>query len=59
MPRRTEPSRLQEETVVGIVVKEILGEGGGTEGVLEDEKVAFPVGIPVGVVFPELVPEEP
>ncbi len=50
---------LQEETVVGDVVEEILGEGCGTEGVLQDEEVAFPVGIAVGIVFPELVPGEP
>ena len=50
---------LQEEAVVGVVVEEILGEGGGTEGVLQDEEVAFPVGISVGVVLPELVPGKP
>lgn len=50
---------LQEEAVVGVVVEEILGEGGSTEGVLQDKEVAFPVGIPVGVVFPELVAGEP
>ena len=27
---------LQEEAVVGVVVEEILGEGGSTEGVFED-----------------------
>lgn len=27
---------LQEEAVVGVVVEEILGEGSGTEGVLQD-----------------------
>lgn len=43
---------LQEEAVVGVVVEEILGEGCGTEGVLQDEEVAFPVGITVGIVFP-------
>ena len=36
--------------------KRFIGEGGGTEGVLQDEEVAFPVGIAVGIVFPELVP---
>ena len=50
---------LQEEAVVGVVVEEILGEGCGTEGVLEDEEVAFPVGIAVGIVLPELVTREP
>lgn len=50
---------LQEETVVGVVVEEILGEGCSAEGVLQDEEIAFPVGIPVGIVFPELVPGEP
>ena len=50
---------LQEEAVVGVVVEEILGKGGCAEGVLEDEEVTFPVGIPVGIVFPELVPGEP
>ena len=50
---------LQEEAVVGVVVEEILGEGCGAEGVLEDEEVAFPVGISVGIVFPEFVPGEP
>lgn len=49
----------QEEAVVGVVVEEILGEGCGTEGVLEDEEVAFPVGIAVGIVLPELVTREP
>ena len=49
----------QEEAVVGVVVEEILSEGRGTECVLEDEEVAFPVGIAVGVVFPELVPGQP
>lgn len=44
----------QEEAVVGVVVEEILGEGGGTEGILQDVEVAFPVGISIGVVFPEL-----
>lgn len=45
--------------VIWIIVEEILGEGGGTEGVLEDEEVAFPIGISVGVVLPELVPGKP
>lgn len=49
----------QEEAVVGVVVEEILGEGGGTEGILQDVEVAFPVGISIGVVFPELVAGEP
>ena len=43
---------LQEEAVVGVVVEEILCEGGGTESVLEDEEVAFPVEIAVGIIFP-------
>ena len=47
---------LQEEAVVGVVVEEILGEGCCAEGVLQNEEVAFPVGITVGIVFPELVP---
>ena len=50
---------LKEDAVVGVVVEEILCEGGGTECVLEDEEVAFPVGITVGIIFPELVPGEP
>jgi len=48
-----------EADVVGVVVEEIFGEGGCAEGVLEDVEVAFPVGIAVGVVFPELVAGEP
>ena len=50
---------LQEEAVVGVVVEEVLGESCCTDGVLEDEEVAFPVGISVGIVFPELVAGEP
>ena len=50
---------LQEEAVVGVVVEEILSKGRCAEGVLQDEEVAFPVGIAVGIVFPELVPGEP
>lgn len=49
----------KEEAVVGVVVEEILRQGCGTEGVLEDEEVAFPVGIAVGIVLPELVTREP
>ena len=49
----------QEEAVVGVVVEEILGEGVGTEGILQDVEVASPVGISIGVVFPELVAGEP
>ena len=45
----------QEEAVVGVVVEEILRQGGTTEGILQDEEVAFPVWISVGVVLPELV----
>lgn len=40
-------------------MEEILGESCGTEGVLQDEEVAFSVGITVGIVFPELMPREP
>ena len=50
---------LQEEAVVGVVVEEVFGEGCDAAGVLQDEEVAFPVGITVGIVFPELVPGEP
>lgn len=46
----------QEEAVVGVVVDEILRQGGTTEGILQDVEVAFPIGISVGVVLPELVP---
>ena len=46
----------QEEAVVGVVVEEILRQGCTTEGILQDVEVAFPVGITVGVVLPELVP---
>ena len=46
----------QEEAVVGVVVEEILRQGGTTEGILQDVEVAFPIGITVGVVLPELVP---
>jgi hypothetical protein len=46
----------QEEAVVGVVVEEILRKGGTTEGILQDEEVAFPIRITVGVVLPELVP---
>jgi len=49
----------QEETVVGVVVEEILRQDGTTEGILQDVEVAFPVGITVGVVLPELVPGKP
>ena len=45
----------QEEAVVGVVVEEILSQDGTTEGILQDVEVAFPVGISVGVVLPELV----
>lgn len=50
---------LQEEAVVGVVVEEILRQGGAAEGILQDVEVAFPVGIPVGVVLPEHVAGEP
>ena len=50
---------LQKEAVVGVVVEEILRQSGGTEGILQDVEVAFPIGISVGVVLPELVPGKP
>lgn len=46
----------QEEAVVGVVVEESLRQSCGTENILQDVKVAFPVGISVRVVLPELVP---
>ena len=49
----------QEEAVVGVVVEEILRQSCGTESILQDVKVAFPVGISVGVVLPEFVPGKP
>lgn len=49
----------QEDAVVGVVVEEILGEGCATEGILQNVEVAFPIGIAVGVVLPELVSREP
>ena len=49
----------QEEAVVGVVVEEILRQGGTTEGILQDEEVAFPIGISVRVVLPELVTRSP
>ena len=45
----------QEETVVGVVVEEILRQDGTTEGILQDVEVAFPVGITVGLVLLELM----
>ncbi len=36
----------QEESVVGVVVEEILREGGTTEGILQDVEVAFQSGSP-------------
>lgn len=45
----------QEEAVVGVVVEEILRQGGAIEGILQDVEVAFPIGISVRVVLPELV----
>ncbi len=50
---------LQEEAVVGVVVEEILRQSCGTESILQDVKVAFPVGISVGVVLPEFVAWKP
>ena len=49
----------QEEAVVGVVVEEILRQSCGTESILQDVKVAFPVGISVGVVLSELVSGKP
>ena len=46
----------QEEAVVGVVVEEILRQGCTTKGILQDEEVAFPVRIYIGVVLTELVP---
>lgn len=46
----------QDEAVVGIVMEEICDVGCATEGLHQDVEVAFPVGIAVGIVFPELVP---
>ena len=40
-------------------MEKILRQGGTAEGVLQDVEVAFPVGITVRVVLPELVSEEP
>ena len=40
-------------------MEEILRQGCAAEGILEDEKVALPVWISVGVVLPELVPGKP
>lgn len=50
---------LQEEADVGLVVEEILRQGGTTEGILQDVEVDFQVGITVGVVLPEHVPGKP
>ena len=47
--------RFQEKAVVRVVVEEILRQNCGTESILQDVKVAFPVGISVGVVLPEFV----
>ena len=49
----------QEEAVVGVIVEEIFRQGGTTEGILQDVEIAFPIGISVGVVLPELVPGKP
>ena len=49
----------QEKAVVGVVVEEVFRQGGTTEGILQDVEIAFPVGITVGVVLPELVPGKP
>lgn len=49
----------QEEAVVGVVVEEILRQGGTTEGILQDEEVVFPIVISIGVVLPELMAGKP
>lgn len=46
---------LQKEAVVGIVVEEILRQSCTAECILQDVEVAFPVGIAIGVVLPELM----
>lgn len=40
-------------------MEEILRQSCGTESILQDVKVAFPVGISVGVVLSELVSGKP
>ena len=45
----------QEEAVVGVVMEKILRQGCCTKRILQDEEVALPVWISVGVVLPELV----
>ena len=45
----------QEEAVVGVVVEEILRQGCCTKRILQDEEVALPVWIPVGIVLPEFM----
>ena len=49
----------QEEAVVGVVVEEILRQGCTTEGILQDEEVAFPVRIPIRVILPKFMPGKP
>ena len=49
----------QEEAVVGVVVEKILRQGCCANRILQDEEVALPVWISVGVVLPELVPGKP
>lgn len=49
----------QEEAVIGVVVEKSLRQSRGTEGILQDVEVAFPVGISVGVVLPEFMPGKP
>ena len=49
----------QEEAVVGVVVEKILRQGCCAKRILQDEEVAFPVWISVGVVLPELVSGKP
>ena len=51
--------RLEEEAVVGVVVEEILRQGCAAEGILEDEKVALPVWISVGIVLSEFMTRQP
>ncbi len=43
----------QEEAVVGVVVEKILRQSSGTEGILQDEEVAFPVGIAFVTILQE------
>ena len=40
-------------------MEEILRQSCGTEGILQDVEITFPVRIPVGVVLLEFVPGKP